>query len=81
VPYLQVLQENIRKGGPHGDAEGQTRDQPRNALAVHLPLLCSHTRSKHLSRIPGSSAWKVACSRGILVEGFLRVFVEVVKLV
>jgi hypothetical protein len=50
-------------------------------LAVHLPLLCSHTRSKHLSRILGSSAWKVARSRGILVEGFLRVFVEVVKLV
>jgi hypothetical protein len=35
-PQLQVLQDNIRNGGPHGDAEGQPRDQPRNTLAVHL---------------------------------------------
>jgi hypothetical protein len=42
-PYLQVLKDNIREGGPHGDAEGQPRDQPRNALAVHLTpsvLIC-----------------------------------------
>ncbi len=37
VIYLQVFQHNEGEGGPHGDAEGETRDQPRDALAIHLP--------------------------------------------
>ena len=38
---LQVLQDNKCEGRPHGDAEGETCDQPRDALAVHLtsPLM------------------------------------------
>jgi hypothetical protein len=33
---LQVLQSNEREGGPHGDAEGEPRNQSRNPLAIHL---------------------------------------------
>jgi hypothetical protein len=33
---LQVLQSNEREGGPHGDAEGEPRNQSRDTLAVHL---------------------------------------------
>ena len=35
--YLQVPHGKIRQSGPYGDAEGQPRYQPRNALAVHVP--------------------------------------------
>jgi hypothetical protein len=77
-PYLQVLQENIRKSGPHGDAEGQTRDQPRNALAVHLPLLCSQTQAVATFKDTRSilSDWTVAPSsrvREVLCMNWPRV--------
>jgi hypothetical protein len=36
VVPLQVPQHNKRQGGPHGDAEGESRDQPRGLLAIHL---------------------------------------------
>ncbi len=47
-PGLQVLQGNVRKGGSHGDAEGQTRDQPRNALAVHLTSPLFSNADRHI---------------------------------
>jgi hypothetical protein len=34
---LQILQRKESKRGPRGDAEGESRDQPRSALAIHLP--------------------------------------------
>ncbi len=36
---LQVLENYKRNGGSHGYAEGETCDQPRDALPVHLPSL------------------------------------------
>jgi hypothetical protein len=55
VLHLQVFQSNEREGGPHGDAEGEPRDQSRDALAVQ------HTLS---SKVVGSDTPKdtPACS-------------------
>ena len=80
-PCLQVLHDKIRKGGPHGDAEGQPRDQPRNALAVQLPLLCSRARAgAPFKDTPVYTLLSdLARSRNIVAEGLLRVCVEEVK--
>jgi hypothetical protein len=51
--YLQVPEGKIRKCRPHGDAEGQPSDQPRNALAVHLTSSVLMCGPKHPVRIPG----------------------------
>ena len=39
ILHLQVFQRNKREGGPHGYAEGESCDQSRDALPVHLPYL------------------------------------------
>jgi hypothetical protein len=49
---LQVPEGKKRKGGPHGDAEGQPRDQPRDALAIHLTSVLIR-KLKHPVKIPG----------------------------
>jgi hypothetical protein len=64
-PFLHVPQDKVRQGGPYGDAEGQPRDQPRNALAVHLPTPSVLIRGpKFPLRIPRSTlcGWSVAQS-------------------
>jgi hypothetical protein len=68
--YLQVLQDKIRKGGPRGNAEGQPRDQPRNALSVHLTPYVLIRGRKHPLRIPWAilSARKITNFSGIPAE-------------